>query len=294
MLSTARNQYLLKHIERTLERVCATQQAILSRGAFRPAVAELKFGMADDPDSLPPLLIRTTRGREIKLRGKIDRVDRAADGGEVTVIDYKMRSRKLDLASVIDGLSLQLLTYLLVLQASGETLFKRKVTPVAAFYSQLIRGLKSIDHPDDAIDVDDPLFHIEDVKPRGVFDVRHINKLDDTMGIGASDVVQCHIKQDGDIGRINSSDAAAADAFAELLRRVERRIARLGDQISDGVIRVHPYRMGDASPCARCDFQSVCRFDVALNGYRHVPSMKRQDVLAALLSEAQGAGDGEA
>jgi ATP-dependent helicase/DNAse subunit B len=52
--------------------------------------------------------------------------------------------------------------------------------------------------------------------------------------------------------------------------------------------------MGDASPCARCDFQSVCRFDVALNGYRHVPSMKRQDVLAALLAEPQGAGDGEA
>jgi ATP-dependent helicase/nuclease subunit B len=292
MLSTARNQYLLKHIEKTLERVCATQKAVLSRGAFRPARAELKFGM--DDDSLPPLVITTKRGRTISLRGKIDRVDVTADGREVAVIDYKMRSKRLDLASVLDGLSLQLLTYLLVLQANGATLFERQVTPVAAFYAQLVRGLKSVKHPRDAMEPDHPEFDTKGVKPRGVFHADYLDRLDADLESGSSTVVHCYVKQSGDISDAEGNDAAAAEAFAALMGHVRALISRLADKIADGVITIRPYRMGDDSPCARCDFRSVCRFDAALNGYRIIQSLKRADAIERLLAGMTGGGDGEA
>ena len=289
MLSTARNQYLLKRIERTLERVCATQKAVLSRGAFRPAYVELQFGM-DDEKSLPPLHIRTPGGRDVMLRGKIDRVDLARTGAEVLVVDYKMRGGTLDLASVYHGLSLQLLTYLLVLQASGERLFSRKVTPVAAFYARLLRSLESIDHPDEAKEADDPLFDLKrDVRPRGVFDERFLHHLDAAAAAGArSEVVNCQVKQDGTVGNINASDAADAEAFQALLRYVERQIGELADDLIAGEVGVLPYRMGDATPCPRCDFRSVCRFDPSINHYYHLDSMKRGEVLTVLRSGKGG------
>ena len=288
MLSTARNQYLLKRIEKTLERVCATQKTVLSRGAFRPAVAELEFGM-DSEKSLPPLHIRTPSGREVLLRGKIDRVDLAREGGEVAVIDYKMRGGTLDLADVYNGLSLQLLTYLLVLQASGEQLLGRKITPVAAFYAKLLRNLEAIEHPSDATEPDHPQFDLKkDVRPRGVFDERYLNHLDDAAVAGArSDVVNCSVKQDGSIGDINRSDAADAEAFAALLRYVEQRIGELADDLIAGAVEVMPYKLGDETPCPRCEYRSVCRFDPAINHYLHLESMKRNEVLA-LLREGPG------
>jgi ATP-dependent helicase/nuclease subunit B len=283
MLSTARNQYLLKRIEKTLERVCATQKAVLSRGAFRPAFAELQFGM-DDEKSLPPLQIRTRGGREVLLRGKIDRVDLARDGAEVAVIDYKMRGGTLDLASVYHGLSLQLLTYLLVLEASGEQLFKQKVTPVAGFYAKLLRSLESINHPDEATDIDHPTFDLKkDVRPRGVFHADFLNQLDGDVASGAqSEVVNCHIKKDGNLGDINRSDAADAQAFTALLRFVERRIGELADALISGVVDVMPYRMGLETPCPHCDYRSVCRFDASINHYWHLDTMKRGAVLTVL------------
>jgi ATP-dependent helicase/nuclease subunit B len=286
MLSSARNQYLLKRIEKTLERVCATQKAVLARGAFRPAFAELEFGMGDQ--SLPPLHIRTPQGRDVMLRGKIDRVDLARDGAEVAVIDYKMRGSTLDLASVYHGLSLQLLTYLLVLESSGESLFKRKVTPVAAFYARLLRSLEPIKHPSEATDVDDPAFDLK-VKPRGVFDGRFLQQLDDAVEPGkTSDVVHCRVNKDGGIGNINASDAADSEAFAALLRYVRKRIGELADELVGGSIEVMPYRMGLATPCARCDYRSVCRFDPGINHYLHLESMKRGAVLAVMRSGEGG------
>jgi len=283
MLSSARNQYLLKRIEKTLERVCATQKTVLSRGRFRPAFAELQFGMEDEK-SLPPLHIRTPGGRDVMLRGKIDRVDLARDGAEVAVIDYKMRGGTLDLASVYHGLSLQLLTYLLVLESSGESLFKKKVTPVAGFYAKPLRSLEPIKHPSDAKDVDHPSFDLKrDVRPRGVFHERYLRDLDaDAEAGAASEVVNCRVNKDGNIGNINASDAADAEAFAALLRYVERRIGELADDLIAGAVDVMPYRIGEETPCPRCDFRSVCRFDPAINHYLHLESMKRGTVLTVL------------
>src|SRR5262249_44599871 len=119
MLSSARNKYLLSRIERTVERVIESQDAVAQRGGFRPRWVELKFGPGQ---ALPPLILSTPGGREVHLRGKIDRVDLLEKQAAFAVIDYKLTERTLALDQVYHGLSLQLLTYLLVLEAGGENL----------------------------------------------------------------------------------------------------------------------------------------------------------------------------
>ena len=77
-----------------------------------------------------------------KIRGRIDRVDMLADQAAFAVIDYKLRGSQLSLERVYHGLSLQLLTYLLVLRENGRKLTGRKLTPAAAFYIKLLRRLE--------------------------------------------------------------------------------------------------------------------------------------------------------
>jgi ATP-dependent helicase/nuclease subunit B len=190
---------------------------------------------------------------------------------------------------VYHGLSLQLLTYLLVLQNSGEQLGRKTLTPVAAFYSKLLRSLDSVEHPDDAAAPDEPKFHLR-AKPRGIFNGDYIADLDSQLQSGASDVIAAHIKQDDEWGRRNASDVATPQEFSAVLRFVERKIASLADQIIDGDVSIRPYRInGQHSPCSQCDYRAVCRFDVTINRYNPIKGKKRGEVLDDILREVADA-----
>jgi ATP-dependent helicase/nuclease subunit B len=283
MLSTSRNQYLLQRVEKTLEQVMAAQEAAIRRGQFRPAKVDLHFG---DGARWPALSVPTPGGKRVDISGSIDRIDivKTPDGDRVSVLDYRLRVDPLALDRVYHGLSLQLLTYLLVLQSTGQELVGRPLTPAAAFYVRLLRQLEDIRHPSDALSPDDPKFDLQ-VKPRGVFDSNFVRALDSDLVTGPSDVVQVHVNRDGAIGKRNYSDAAGPDEFAALLRLVRQRIGETVDRLLSGDIRVLPVRIRQESPCARCDFCSVCRFDPAVNRYRVLESLNREEVLSRVSSE---------
>ena len=287
MISTARNKYLLTRIENTLSQVVAAQQAAMRRGKFRPAAAELEFR---DGGALPPLEIITPNGTKVLLHGKIDRVDLVQDRGDFAVIDYKLGGSALSLARVYHGIALQLLTYLLVLEANGEQLFGRKLTPTAAFYVQLLRKLEDVKHPEQALEPTDPCFDLV-VKPRGVFDGRVIEDLDGECRRGAaSDVVQAYVTKDGAFGNKDRTDVAEGHEFPALLRFVRRRIAQLADEIVAGKVDIAPYRMAKVTPCAHCEYRSVCRFDPTVNVYHHLEVLGRGEALSRIVREAAGDG----
>jgi ATP-dependent helicase/nuclease subunit B len=286
MLSTARNRYLLQRIEQTLSLVIAAHEAAARRNRLRPLATELSFGFSGA--GLPAHAITTPRGWVVELRGKIDRVDVLEDEHAFAVIDYKLSGDSLELDRVYHGLALQLLTYLLVLQAAGEKLFGRPLTPAAAFYIKLMRKLATRNHPDDATDPGDPLFDLEEV-PRGIFDAAYFGALDTVTGQGRSASVRAHIKTDGNFGDRNRSDAADAGEFAGLLKLVQRRVGELADRILDGDISITPYRLKSESPCQRCEFLAVCRFDTQFNSYHALDSMTRTQVLNKVTQEKQRA-----
>jgi ATP-dependent helicase/nuclease subunit B len=276
MMSSARNRYLLGHIEKTLNRVIASQRAAMRRGKFRPALAELGFGV--EGGTLPAFKLNTPAGREVLLHGKIDRVDLVEGGVQLAVVDYKLTGRPLALDRVYHGISLQLLTYLLVLDSEGERIFERKVTPSAAFYVKLLRALDEVKHPEDALSPDDPAFDLKE-KPRGIFDGECVDHLDDECMPGkASQVVQFHIKTDGTFGHLDRSDVAEREAFAALLGHVRRRVGELADQIIAGRVDITPYRINKLTPCPACEFRAVCRFEPGVNRYHTLPAMKRTEV----------------
>ncbi|HEY7091179.1 MAG TPA: PD-(D/E)XK nuclease family protein [Tepidisphaeraceae bacterium] len=280
LLSTARNQYILGRIEKTIEHVMASQCCAGKRGKLTPWRAELTFGI--DDKGLPPLILKTPGGNEIRLRGKIDRVDRLENSAQFAVVDYKLSGRTLALDEVYHGLSLQLLTYLLVLQRNGEQLADKPLTPVAAFYVRLLRQLESVKHPDEATDPSDPAFDLK-VKPRGLIDIAHRRLLDASHSARDSEVVQIALKADGTLGYKDRSDGCETAEFAAMLGLVERKLTELADQIIAGRIDVHPYQKGKRSACVTCEYHSVCRFDVPPNHYKPIRSIPRAEVLKRAL-----------
>jgi ATP-dependent helicase/nuclease subunit B len=262
--------------------VVASQKAAAERGNFRPGFVEVGFGSKKD-DRIPPLAIRTPKGNEVLLGGKIDRID-LLPNGSASAIDYRLSGNDLDAAGAYYGLRLELLISLLVLEKNGRHLTGQgSLSPAAAFYVQLARSVRDGD-PADAPQPDDPKFRLM-TKPRGIFDLRVARQLDSSLTDGASEVVQLYIKKDGGIGHAANSDAAAADQFAALLRHVKSRIGQIADEIIGGRIDIRPYRIGLETPCARCDFRALCRLEPSPGCYDDLDGMKRDQLLQKVLEE---------
>jgi ATP-dependent helicase/nuclease subunit B len=285
MLSTARNRYLLDHIERTLQLAVESQREMHRRGKYRPRLAPLRFG-DEDGANLPAHAIKTPHGKELRLHGQIDRVDLHANGAAFTVADYKLGAAPLALDRVYYGLSLQLLAYLLVVQAGGPQLAGRKLSPAAGFLLQLLRSPQTVDHPDEAMAPDHPDFHLR-IKPRGIIDARAIHSLDAGTAEGSSPVVNFFLKKDGQLGKRAFTDVADQSEFAALLKLVERRLGEIADQILAGNVHIAPYWMNRQTPCPRCAYRSVCRFEPGINRYRMLQPMKRDELLAKVASREE-------
>lgn len=277
LLASARNHYLLDRTGKTLRRTALAQREMLKRGLFRPKHVGITFGAGRG--GLPALRVKTPSGAEASIHGKIDRIDCIESTGDAAVIDYRLGEGRLAVGLVLHGLSLQLLTYLLVLESNGAQLSAKSLDPAAAFYLQLVRRIEDVKHPSEAPDPSDPKWHLK-LKPRGLFDRRCLGALDRELTNGQSEVVQAFIKQDGALGRRNTSDAAESQEFRALLRLVANKLGELADGIISGRIDVMPYRLNDKSPCPRCEYRSVCRFDPAINRYNHLKPISREELLA--------------
>jgi ATP-dependent helicase/nuclease subunit B len=288
MLSTARNRYLLNRIERTLGQVIATQTHGAARGRFKPGFARVQFG--GESSLLPELIVQTPRRSEVRLSGHIDRIDIHEDGHTVAAIDYRLTDHPLSLAEVYHGLSLQLMTYPLVLESSGQVLAGRKLTPAAAFYVRMLRWLGDVDHPKEALDASDPRFALK-AKPRGLIDERIVRDIDQQFQPGQrSEVINAHLKKDGSFAAKSGSDLADGEEFAALLGHVKRRIGELADGILDGEIAVAPYMMETQTPCPACDYRSICRFEG--RGYRNREGHARDKVLELVVKAASAEREG--
>lgn len=280
-LSTARNRFYKSQAITNCDRTIDQQYTAGSLGTLQPLATELAFG-PDEDAKLEPLVVHTPAGRSVVLSGKIDRVDWYPQSGVAAVFDYKLGQRALKLPDVYHGLALQLLTYLLVVDYNGQTLAGRKLTPLAAFYVHLSRGLRSVGHPSDAEDPSTTEFVLGDPMS-GLFREDGVSLLDTGLpDAGAARAFKYALKQDGE--PTANSDCATREEFDAVLKYVRAKIADLADRIIDGDIAVRPYRMGKQTPCPNCEFRAVCRFDPSRGDrYLLLDTPKRAEVMLSIM-----------
>ncbi len=277
-LANPHDTFLSSRATHELASIIANQQIATRAGDMRPTRTELAFGFSDRK-GLNALEITTPRGRKLLLRGYIDRVDLAetADAYLATVIDYKRtRERTLDLAAAYHGMSLQLLAYLLVLQQQGQSLFGRRIIPVAAFFLPIRERYRRVKHPREA---DESKLSNSDECPRGLINTKHIDRIESTGSSKWSPVFKIYRNQKGTFGYKDSSDVADNAEFAGMLERTRQTIGQWADRWLDGTIDVRPYRLKSFSPCRYCQFKPVCRYEPGSTPTRRLISMSRTEVM---------------
>ncbi len=287
ILSNARNAYLLRRSAAHLARVIQAQRRAAAAGAMRPRATELPFGF-EGRGGLPALELSTPAGRRVFVRGYIDRVDLAELSDELlgVVIDYKRtRDKRLEIARVYHGLSLQLLAYLLVLADRGETLVGRPIRPIGALFVSLASKYDLVGHPGHQ-DESPGESREGGYRPRGLLLAETFQALDGTLEKGRSAEYHFFRKENGEIGYPDSSDAADSAQFHKTLEHTRAKLGELADGILDGNVAVRPYRLGTYSPCSWCPMASVCRFEMGSCDVRFLDSLKRSEVFQRLTEQS--------
>jgi ATP-dependent helicase/nuclease subunit B len=283
MLDDARSEFLCDRSRGHLSRVTRWQRDFARRGRFRPAAVEFPFGYRHRPDAV--VRLRTPKGRDLLLRGKIDRVDVAELGSDLLglVIDYKRaRERRLDMAQVYHGLALQLVGYLIALRQAGRSLAGREVRPVAALYLPLLEPFKSVAHPAEAEKV-------KTYQCRGILDASVLEAIDESVqpgNDGASKFLSAKLKSDGTPHAV--CDLAERAQVSALMTHVERRMGELADAIADGEIGIRPYRLNRKMPCPFCAYRPLCRYEIETQPCRSLDGLRRKDVLEQLANDCAG------
>ncbi len=247
-----RDKYYIERFRKVTEKNLKITAGVLARSGFRPQEMELTF----DGRQLQDLSLPLSNGHMLNLGGRIDRIDRnETEGGPIVrVVDYKTGNIKPDLSKVINGLSLQLMVYL----AAARALSAPEALVGGAYYHTVQDPrIKAKDNRDDAA-----MIRAEKEKKLQLTGLQ----LDDPRVTAA----------DPDTG----GTLLSASQMEALTERVRQEIIRLGDGLTAGNIGIRPYRYKAETPCAWCEFYSVCGFDTKLAGctWRRIPEQKLDDL----------------
>lgn len=274
LLSSARYRFVAGLLERNVLWALNLLTQHARRSRFRPLAVELAFGRPGS--SLPALQLQTAAGGQVVLHGQIDRVDVALDDTGrrwIRILDYKSRSRALNLGDVAAGLSLQLPVYLALMLEHGPALAGGPLHPAGLLYFPLQEPLLRQDAPPGDEALAQALRRAARMRGLLMDDPDVIRLMDQDLQVGSSDLIQATITKAGLIDR--RTPLADQQQWAILRTYTLQAVARLAEEIQAGRIDIRPYRKSSYHACRDCAFRSFCRFDSRLsdNTYRYVPSM---------------------
>ena len=269
------NAFIIRTAAEALEDCVTAIGQMVGAGSFRPVLSEVWFG--EKEDKLGGCKFVLPGGRELYLRGRIDRLDTAelVGGKKLVVFDYKRRGGTFSFSEFYYGLDMQLAVYMLAVGKSGGG------EVVGAFYMPVETSAER-GTLEGAIKDSERFLH----KVKGIFNGEFASELDGTAVSKWSDYYNFYVKQDGNAyGHYGRSGALKPEDFEKVLVFAERKIAELAEGIVSGEIEVRPYQLGTKSPCGWCEYRSVCRFDWQVNEYNRLEPMGKEKGL-----EKMGAG----
>ncbi|MCR5054725.1 MAG: PD-(D/E)XK nuclease family protein [Lachnospiraceae bacterium] len=273
-LSSAREKYILSRMRRTLERTVDILTEQVKAGDFIPEAFEV---------SLETMPFKLNDGKELNLRGKVDRLDacRTANTVLIKIIDYKTGANTLNLSDVYYGIELQLLLYMdRVLKETEKKDPGVKAAPAAALYYHVDDPITEV--PQGIQEEEMEKYHEEAIKEilrgQGILssDIERLRKMDNALSAGVKSlVIPAELKKDGDLTK--ATKAVDDNDFLCLARHIETIITETGNSISEGRIDPVPFREGNRSACTFCPYISICGFDEKIPGYKTRDLKKKSD-----------------
>ena len=247
------------------------------RGNFIPTGFETEFG----DESIKPISYTLKNGKDIKLVGKIDRIDvfKGENSDFLRIIDYKSSKRDIDLNQVYAGLQLQLFVYMNAILSSNKDRYK----PAGLFYSDFTTNLVGFETYSKMLDMTDDSFYSEKLKKNKltgfvIKDMELLKNLDKTLEENrlTSEILPIKLKSKGqEIGA--GTLGLTTDEFEIVNEFVLNKTKDICEEIYDGNIDIKPFRYKNKKPCDYCKFKSICRFDIKHNKYNNIKNLVTKD-----------------
>lgn len=250
---SARGKRVFALVKKEAVRFCTDMYKGCAASAFKPTLIEAEFGRG----KYPPLKINTRRG-ELKISGKIDRVDVFED--KMRVVDYKtggVVSGDID-ENLYSGNKLQLFLY------AGALTDKYK--PAGVYYFPISDNF-----------VKEGESRVLKLRGRTLADEKVIGQLDEGKISGGEEFIDAKLTvKDGVVKE--TKDFLTERDFDNYIE-YSRRVAAEGlAEMKEGVIIPSPY----GEKCAYCKFAGVCGYDEETQCRRREVSADKEDIAAAL------------
>ena len=284
LMSSARYAYLARRVEQMTERTIWALGEQVKRGDFTPVGFEVSFSASDN---LRAMRIPLGEGQELRLRGRIDRLDLCREDKNlyVKIIDYKSGGTHFDLSALYYGLQLQLVVYM---DAAQELLERQnpgdEVIPAGIFYYNIQDPVIEKKGPMTDEEIQQEILRqlrMNGLVNRNLEVIRHLDRDIETQ----SDVIPVALKA----GIIQESRSSVTDAkgFEGLKTYVIRRLRQAGREILEGQTDLAPYKETGRTACDYCPYHAVCGFDTktAGYGYRRLKALKPQEIWEEILRE---------
>ena len=278
--SSARYKALMTRLRRVIARSIWMIAQHIRMGSFNPAGYEVDFG---EKAELPPVVVELGTGEKVSFIGRIDRVDtlETEEGTYVRIVDYKSGNKEFSLSDALNGLQLQLITYMDALQEGAANKFKGPIIPGGMLYFRLDDPIVSAKSGTDSSDIE--LAIMKKLKMNGLLlgEVKLITEMDNSIS-GTSIIIPARINKDGQLGKPSST--ASREQFSMLRAYTKRLLTDLFTEIMKGNVAIRPYRKNKQTGCDYCSYQAVCQFDPTMsdNSYRQLFDKKDDEVWSIL------------
>lgn len=262
LLSSGRNQYILRKTEDITKTTLWALSEQLRRGDFRTVELEKSFELVREG---------------LRLRGRIDRVDSYEEDNKVYVkiIDYKSGRAEFSLQRVYEGLQLQLVSYMDVMLKNLEYRNPGKqIIPAAMVYYHIdspVLDYKAGRSRDELLSARLKALRVDGLVNSERELVEHL----DREIVKESEVVPVYMK-DGEVD-VRKKSVTDIEGFSALRSFTEKKMLSDARKIMDGMIELNPIRESrDRTACSYCPYHSICGFDPRMDGYSY-RSYKKAD-----------------
>ena len=289
--TTNRMKYVAYQLEKTIKRVCLSLKNQAKRSNMTPIQTEILFGESLQQAGLNSLEILLDNQKKIKVRGKIDRLDKIVleDDVYLSVIDYKSSKHNFDFVDAYYGLAMQMITYLDVALTNAVDLVGQTAKPAGALYMHIKNPVISADEKFSLDTLDDRL--LEEYKYDGLLveDELVLEHLDKTMDPQVKSLVYPY--QQLKSGKMKSSRFITSEELSSLVGHNRDNFKQAGEAIYEGSTKLNPaYKEQKRIACGFCPYRSVCQFDVMLpeNNYHRLESLDKETVIEKIQTETKG------
>ncbi|WP_164505107.1 PD-(D/E)XK nuclease family protein [Companilactobacillus hulinensis] len=289
-LSSARMEFIARQVEKTLRQLVMAIKRQLSRNEFVPRASEVTFGRINGKGNLPGIALKVLDKHWINVRGKIDRIDELKLGNTdyLAVVDYKSSDRDFVFSDFLEGITMQMPTYLQSLVENKDLLTTDDNAKIAgAFYShiqnpKLILTKKGLR--------DEDLLGKFKLKGLVLDDELLLKNLDTKLVNGSSPIVPIKITKAHGLEAAPESVVSENDLF-RILNYNRHLITKAGEKIYSGQISLNPFRDHQLKTGLEfSDYRSIFEFDAMLpeNDYHEIINYKKIDVLKQIENVLEG------